>query len=42
MNAYYAEMPGLYEAEFAQQHAKLFAVPPALLALFRRQSLASR
>lgn len=34
-------MPGLSEATFAQKHAKLFAVPPASLALFRRQSLAA-
>lgn len=41
MHAYYAQMPGLSEAAFAQNYAKLFAVPPALLALSRRQSMSS-
>ena len=41
MHAYYAQMPGLSEAAFAQKHAKLFAVPPAPLVLFKRQSLAA-
>lgn len=37
----YAQMPRLSEAAFAQKCAKLFAMPPALLALFWRHSLAA-